>query len=85
MNTKSTTAGLTPVTPQEAMQRVNAKLVEEGLHLREQPGGYCLCDESGAIHMADVCLDTEAINLEVLADNEFLCWPEEQGTKAVAL
>lgn len=71
------TQGMTPVTYNEVMTRINAKLADEGLHVREHPTGFSLCDESGKVHDGKVCLDSLAIDEGVLADNEFLCWPEE--------
>lgn len=79
---KTNTTGLTPVSRLEAMQRVNKKLEEEGLEIKPHPTGFCLCDERGNVCAVNVCLDTEAINQGVLADNEFLCWPEEAATLA---
>ena len=76
------TNGLTPVTRLETMLRINRKLQDEGLEVRGHTSGFCLCDERGTVHAVNVCLDSLAIDEGVLADHEFLAWPEELAKAA---
>jgi len=76
------TNGLTPVTRLATMLRINEKLQDEGLEVRGHPTGFCLCDERGNVQAVNVCLDSLAIDEGVLADHEYLAWPEELAKAA---
>lgn len=81
------TQNLTPVTPSEAMVRINKKLEGTGFHMALLT--VFIGDERHqARHSVDMfledgfvksfkCLDTLACQMRCLSGDEYLCWPEE--------
>lgn len=69
----------------EVLYRINTKLADQGLVIkygRLCSLGLCIYDQHGMVHKSNICLDAMADEQGVLADDEFLCWPEEAAKLA---
>lgn len=85
-------SNLTPVPHTAVIARINRRLSKDGRILRtSRPNSRWLSD-NGNFYIVDidlnsivaqhVCLDSLAIDERVLADHEYLAWPEELAKAA---
>lgn len=77
----------TPVSHTAVISRINRRLAKDGQTLKASRQNSRWANDNGSFYIVDtdlnsivaqhVCLDSLAIELGVLSDCEFLCWPEE--------
>lgn len=82
----------TPVTHTAVISRINRRLAKKGQVLRSSRPNSRWLNDNGDFYIVDtdlnsivaqhVCLDSLAIDEGVLADHEYLAWPEELAKAA---